>query len=281
MRITALFLCLATALVQGRQDQPFRATVEGIELDVAVTRGNIPVRGLTARDFVVTDNGAVQDVSSVTLEEAPLSVVLVLDVSRSVSGGRLQQLIGASVRLADSLRPDDEAALVTFSHKVELRVPATLESRRLKDGLASLNGVGSTSLRDAVYLATQIQPADRRRRPLVLLFSDGDDTASWLSEADVLAAARRSAAVVHIVTVQGRPFLIASPASPADACGRLHRMSSSKSCFRGRCKTCGAVTCSRIRRRRETRAAGTRSKVTLRNQRAMIVACPGYVVPDP
>ena len=281
MRITALFLCLATALVQGRQDQPFRATVEGIELDVAVTRGNIPVRGLTARDFVVTDNGAVQDVSSVTLEEAPLSVVLVLDVSRSVSGGRLQQLIGASVRLADSLRPDDEAALVTFSHKVELRVPATLESRRLKDGLASLNGVGSTSLRDAVYLATQIQPADRRRRPLVLLFSDGDDTASWLSEADVLAAARRSAAVVHIVTVQGRPFLDRLAGITG---GRVWPASSNEQLEELFSRALQDMR-SRYLLTYSPKTRNTRGwheiKVTLRNQRAMIVARPGYVVPDP
>ena len=49
---------------------------------------------------------------------------------------------------------------------------------------------GATSLRDAVHLALKLQPRDRSR-PLMLLFTDGHDTASWLTEDAVVDSARR------------------------------------------------------------------------------------------
>jgi VWFA-related protein len=66
------------------------------------------------------------------------------------------------------------------------------------NALASLRAAGATSLRDAIYAALQLAPADRTR-PVVLVFSDGRDTASWLSSDDLLAAVRRSGVVVHAV----------------------------------------------------------------------------------
>src|ERR1700758_193288 len=94
----------------------FRSGVELVELDVSVTRGGVPVAGLTAKDFSLTDNGVAQEVESVTLETLPLSVTLVLDTSQSVAGERLQHLVQAGEGLTSALRAGDRAALITFSH---------------------------------------------------------------------------------------------------------------------------------------------------------------------
>ena len=88
------------------QAPPFRAGVEVVELDVSVTRGGKPVTGLTARDFALTDNGVAQEVQSVTLDRLPLSVTLVLDTSRSVSGDRLARLTQAGGRTDGRPRPE-------------------------------------------------------------------------------------------------------------------------------------------------------------------------------
>ena len=45
----------------------FRTGIEVVQLDVSVLRGGVPVVGLTARDFALTDNGIAQDVESVKL----------------------------------------------------------------------------------------------------------------------------------------------------------------------------------------------------------------------
>ena len=184
----------------------FRSGVEVVELDVSVMRGGAPVAGLTARDFALTDNGVAQDVGSVTLEQLPLSVTLVLDTSQSVAGDRLRHLAQAGEGLVAALRKDDRAALITFSHMVDLRVPMTGDFQSIRTALDTMTGSGATSLRDAVHLALQLQPRDRSR-PLILLFTDGHDTASWLSEDAVVDSARRSGVVIHAARVESDALL--------------------------------------------------------------------------
>jgi VWFA-related protein len=184
----------------------FRSGVEVVELDVSVMRGGAPVAGLTARDFALTDNGVAQDVESVTLERLPLSVTLVLDASQSVAGDRLRHLVQAGEGLTAALRADDRAALITFSHMVDLRVPMTGDVQSIRSALATMTGSGATSLRDAVHLALQLQPHERSR-PLMLLFTDGHDTASWLTEEAVVDSARRSGVVIHAVRVESDALL--------------------------------------------------------------------------
>ena len=197
---------ILSAAVLVAQPPAFRSGIEVVRIDVSVTRGGMPVRGLTAHDFVLTDNGAVQTVESVRLEELPLSVTLVLDTSSSVSGDRLAHLIQAGSELTAALHADDRAALITFSHAVDLRVPMTREFGRINAALAQVNGGGATSLRDAVHLAIELAPRDATR-PLLLVFTDGHDTSSWLTEEAVLDTTRRAGVVIHLVRVESDAFL--------------------------------------------------------------------------
>src|SRR6185436_17831964 len=102
----------------------FRGGVDLVEVDVSVMRGSVPVPNLTADNFIVTDNGVRQEVQSATVD-LPLRVSLVLDVSSSVSGERLAALVRASNGLVSALKPEDQALLVTFSHRAHLEVPMT------------------------------------------------------------------------------------------------------------------------------------------------------------
>src|SRR5689334_3058476 len=98
--LIALGLLAAVAPVAARQrsvpQATFRSGIDVVQLDVSVLRHGKPVRGLTAADFVVTDNGAPQAVDSVVVDQLPLSVQLVLDTSGSVVGSRLNHLIAAA-----------------------------------------------------------------------------------------------------------------------------------------------------------------------------------------
>ena len=204
-----LFAALLSLLAQAPAAQPpavFRSGIEVVELDVSVTRSGVPVQGLTTRDFALTDNAVAQDVQSVTLDRLPLSVTLVLDTSQSVTGDRLTHLVQAGQGLVGALHPDDRASLVTFSHVVDVRVPMTADLRAVGSTLGAIMGGGATALRDAVHLALELQPRDRTR-PLVLVFTDGMDTASWLGPDAVIDSARRVGVVVHVVRVASDQFL--------------------------------------------------------------------------
>jgi VWFA-related protein len=186
--------------------QVFRAGVEVVEIDVSVMRGNLPVSGLTSRDFALTDNGVAQQVESVTVGRLPLNVTLVLDISKSVRGERLTRLVQAGHGLVDALRPDDRASVVTFSHQVTRAVPMTTDRSAIRLALGHLEANGSTALRDALHLAIQLDPRDRARS-LLLLFSDGHDTVSWLTEDAVIDSVHRSGLVIHAVRLDQDMFL--------------------------------------------------------------------------
>jgi hypothetical protein len=76
----------------------------------------------------------------------------------------------------------------------------------IRAGLRRLAGDGGTALRDAVHLALELRTADRSR-PLVLVFTDGRDTASWLTEDAVVDTARRAGVVIHVVSLESDGFL--------------------------------------------------------------------------
>ncbi len=192
-----LALAMATLLTQA---PTFRSTVDRVQLDVSVTRNGRTVPGLTAADFTVADNGSVQEIESLSLEELPLRVQLVLDASGSVSNEKLRRLIEAGTGLLSALRQSDSAGLITFSTAVDIRVPMTRNLDQVKQALGSVRGAGATSLRDAVQLALTTPPvADART--VVIVFSDGADTSSWLRDAEVIESARRSGIVIHVVAV--------------------------------------------------------------------------------
>jgi glycerophosphoryl diester phosphodiesterase len=115
MKVMTMIAALVGAGVMLTAQQPlFRTGVEVVELDVSVTRGGKPVLGRTASDFVLTDNGERQEIDSVSLEQLPLDVTLVVDASQSVAGERLASLIGAATRLTAALHREDQLAVDRF-----------------------------------------------------------------------------------------------------------------------------------------------------------------------
>lgn len=195
-------LVLSLVAATGQQAPTFSAKVDAVRVDVLVTAGGRPILGLGPEDFEVLDNGVPQKVDLVSFEAIPLNVVVVLDVSASVSGQRLEHLRSAGGALLDGLAPDDHAALVTFGHAVVVRSRLTRDRQIIREGLANTQASGRTAMLDAVFTGIVLGESEVGR-PLVILFSDGVDTASWLTEEDVLQTARHSDAVVYGVSVRG------------------------------------------------------------------------------
>jgi len=203
----ALIVGLA-ALVPGTsaQQQPprFAAGTAVVSIDVLVTRDGKPVTNLTAADFDVRDSGAAQPVQLNGIESVPVALLLALDTSASVRGPALDQLKDAAKAAVSSLRAGDQAALLTFSQNVALRATWTDDKHKLQTAIDAATAQGSTSLTDAAFAAITLPPA-RLSRTLALIFTDGDDSSSWLNAATVVDAARRTDAVVYGVTLSAAP----------------------------------------------------------------------------
>lgn len=188
-----------------RQEPRFGARVEGVRIDALVTVGGRPVAGLGAEDFEVRDNGVLQTVDLVSLGDVPVSVVLTLDLSASVSGPRLEALGRAGVAVLEALTARDAAALVTFNRTVSAPVPLTTSLDEVRRALLTATAGGDTALVDAVMAAMLLGDADVSRT-LVVLFSDGLDTASFTLPDEALATARTVNGIVYAVS--------AHPATP-------------------------------------------------------------------
>ena len=197
-------LCLAVLLslgwlVPARQSPTFSSKVEAVRIDVLVSERNVPVRGLRPDDFEVFDNGIRQRVDLVAFEQLPLNIVLTLDMSTSMRGERLEQLRTAGRGVLDALKKGDQAALVSFSHQVVISAGLTPDISRVRAALDRARPFGETSVIDATYAGMMVAESDAGRS-LVMVFSDGLDTSSWLAAQDVVDVARRSDAVIYAVS---------------------------------------------------------------------------------
>lgn len=191
------------AVASAAQQPTFSSRLEAVRLDVLVTDDGQPIRGLQASDFQVLDNGVPQTLDLVSFEEIPLSVVLTLDVSASVTGERLDYLRDAGQAVLGALRTTDQAALITFTERLTQDAPLTSDLERVRAALANVEPAGDTALTDGVYAGITVADS-APGRGMVIVFSDGRDTASWLSERAVVDAARRTNAVVYGVSAGAR-----------------------------------------------------------------------------
>ena len=195
-------LLLAVVITAGAtiDAQRFTSRAVGVRVDVLVTDGKQLVSGLSARDFEVRDEGILQSVSETELEQLPLNLILVFDTSGSVAGPRMRSLLDAGKALLDGLREQDRVALLSFSTRIRLLSPLTPSRQQIRAAFDRLDARGSTSLRDAAFAGLALREADPGRT-LLLIFSDGADTSSWLTAPKVIEAASRTDAVVYAVAI--------------------------------------------------------------------------------
>jgi VWFA-related protein len=204
--VTVCAAIAGAAVVVRAQNATFSSHIEAIRVDVLVTDNGLPVRGLGASDFEIRDNGVLQQIDLVSFDEIPLNVVLALDMSDSVAGDRRERLQAAGEAILGELQKNDQAALVTFSQSVQLGAALSGDIDRVRTALLRARGTGSTSVIDGSYAGIQIGESDAGRA-LLVVFSDGLDTASWLAAERVLDSAKRSDVVAYAVAVR-------SPAKP-------------------------------------------------------------------
>jgi VWFA-related protein len=191
---------LITLLLQA--PPVFRTDVESVYLDVYVTRRGSAVAGLQAEDFVVRDDGALQNVRLLDRSTTPITAVLAVDNSASVVGEPLEHLKAAARSFVAGLGSGDEAALVGIRHSVDLLQAPTSDRARLRAAIDRMQASGLSSVLDGLYLC--LERSWGRGRPVLVLFTDGQDTTSWLENADVERAARESSTLVYVVGTQAR-----------------------------------------------------------------------------
>jgi len=198
------FLVIAWAAGLHGQSPVFRSHVDAVRVDVLVARDGRPVAGLTGANFELRDSGVVQRIEAISVENVPLFLQLTLDTSSSLRGESIEHLKSAARGAIATLAPADRAALLTFNHVLKHESPWTDDFQAVARAIDTLESYGTTALHDAAFASVTMRE-NTAGRVLVLLFSDGVDTGSWLSPLAVLEQARRSDVVVIPVSLDTSP----------------------------------------------------------------------------
>lgn len=185
-----------TPVQEPQQEAIFRSGVDGVSVSVSVRQGNRPVTGLTAADFELTDNGVRQQIATLSFEQLPIDVTLLLDVSSSVQGSRLERLKNSVLETAALLGEADRLRLIAVQFDLQQVFP--FQSGRQSPPVENLYAAGGTALFDGLA-AAMMRAAEPDRRQLIVAYTDGQDTTSILGAAATRDIAGRADAVVHIV----------------------------------------------------------------------------------
>ncbi|HXE79247.1 MAG TPA: VWA domain-containing protein [Vicinamibacterales bacterium] len=182
----------------------FRGGVDLVTVRVTVkdNRGR-PVINLRESDFTLLDRGRPRKLAGFVREPGPVGLALLFDVSGSMDvASRLRRAREAAFFLLSNLRSgEDEVAIYAFDKTLHLVQPFTTDLDGLRARFTSMEPWGMTSLHDAIASAAQhVAPVGSQRRALVVL-TDGLDTSSRLTPAEVSRTASAIDVPVYVMAV--------------------------------------------------------------------------------
>ena len=192
----------SAVVAQQAPGATFRSGVDLVRLTATVRdRKGRFVKDLVARDFVVLDNGESRPITDFRNDLAGVSLALLFDVSGSMEA-QLYNARQAASHVLSGLEPDrDEAAVFTFDTRLDEVTPFTEGLRSLPDVMAGIIPFGATSLLDAIAQTAEHVAAREGRRRAVIVFTDGNDTASHLTPGEVSGIASAIDVPVYIIGI--------------------------------------------------------------------------------
>ncbi len=201
----ALAVAFAAGPRADAQVPTFRTGAKIVPLYVTVTdaTGRL-VPKLTKDDFEILDNAKPQDISLFSDEILPITVVVMLDTSGSMTLNIDFVREGAEQFLLRML-PDDKACVGAFNDKIQFASPFSSNSSDQIAALKDLDFGNPTRLYDAVDASlTRLQGIEGRR--VILVFTDGDDTDSKTSMGKVLNRAMTDGVMIYAIGLQSNYF---------------------------------------------------------------------------
>ena len=166
-----------------------------------------PIRALKTHQFTVVEtiNGVSREVppSGVTLDDQPIATVLLRDVSQSMSWNDLRYSKQALQAFLGKMSGNDKAELIWFSHHVSVMQSMTADAKLLKSALELPFQQGGTALYDAIVFAINRLKRFNEKgfKRAILVFTDGNDSASSNSLKEVLKFASSSSTPIFTIGV--------------------------------------------------------------------------------
>jgi Ca-activated chloride channel homolog len=180
------------------QEATFHVSVKLVNIFVNVTDKNgAIVPGLTKDDFAVFEDNRPQQIALFERQsEVPLNLTLAIDTSGSVRKDLDEEANGARHFAHDILRTQDQMSVLEFATDVTELTGFTNNLSQIDHALNGLRSDWATALYDAIRLGSE-GLGKRQGRKVLVLVSDGDDTAKSSTYAQALEAALRNEVMIY------------------------------------------------------------------------------------
>ena len=198
--MTPVAIVLAAAVLSGQQ-ATFKSGTSIVPVLTTVTdaQGRL-VPNLEQDEFTILDNGKPQPISFFQNETQPFTVVVMLDFSASMTAN-LDLLKQASEQFLLRMLPHDRGQVGAFSDKIQFSGKFTSNRDDLISSLKDLQFGNPTRLYDAIDASIDVLHTEEGRK-IVLVFTDGDDTASKKNMGDALARARETETMIYAIGLE-------------------------------------------------------------------------------
>ncbi len=211
--LACILMLQATGAGRQNPDQSTqgRVVIETDVISVPTTvldnRGRL-IKGLQKEDFQLREDGVLQELTSFSMQESPIRVTLLLDVSGSMVD-RIAEVKRAASQFMKYVGPNDLIKVIQFDHVVKPLVDFSGDPARLKDAIAAAKTEGGgTALHNALWAALAdleakkaSDEAEKRHRAIILL-TDGEDTASAVTADEIVLKARRVDALIYSLSLE-------------------------------------------------------------------------------
>ena len=193
-----LWAVVAAPVAMTAQEATFHVDVRLVNIFVNVTDKNGSlVGGLTKDDFAVFEDNRPQQIALFERQsEVPLNLTLAIDTSGSVRKDLDEEAAAARHFAHDIVRPQDQMSVLEFATDVTELTPFTNNLSQIEHSLSGLRSDWATALYDAICLGSQ-GLGKRQGRKVLVIVSDGDDTAKSSTYAQALEAALRNEVMIY------------------------------------------------------------------------------------
>ena len=203
----AISLAVVALAAQQPQTPVFRSGTEIVDLYVTATDENgrlVPT--LLEEDFEILDEDQLQEIVLFENEVRPITVVVMLDTSASMTPA-LELLMAGAEQFLIRMLPDDVGKVGAFNDKIQILPETGFTGDRdaLIRALDRLQFGNPTRLYDAVSASIDaLQGVEGRK--VVLVFTDGEDTQHAIGWRDVLEKARAAEVMIYTIGLESDYF---------------------------------------------------------------------------
>jgi VWFA-related protein len=154
----------------------FKANVSRVRVDVQVLADGNIVADLTDKDFIVFDRNVRQEILTVDRASEPLSLLLLLDISGSMTD-YIQQVANVAEQSLKYLRKGDRVGVMIFARSTKVRLPFTDDfstvEREIRDAVRDESVGSATEInRSLIAAAKYLDESTETGRKAILILTD-------------------------------------------------------------------------------------------------------------